>query len=295
MSYAMKIKICLTEEELGLRLAKRFSELSPGIQTEVCSKVKGEYDFVIKDRDLKDIFPVSEALDRMEDEYFKRTGKRLQRSNKGPRGLFLFTSGTGGSGLTAVAFTFARHIAGKLNEKVLFIDTDSWGPLDYLEAGSEGKPSSRELMYKIRTGSETDLSRYISRDRYGPEVITVKDPSKDELLGILEASDCRFGVISGRSIPIKGSARIEVVNEWDKRHPPRDPESDLRISNKGSMVPEDPESFISEGGRVKIDMSGDFALAVRKVFREVIDSYGYGRPEKSSPGGSKEGHDGGSR
>ena len=270
----------ISEESLALKLAKRLSELSSGIETDIGGRSGEEYDFVITDDDMIRILPVSEALDRMEGKYFNRTGKRLQRSNQGPRGLFIFTSGTGGSGLTSVSFTFARHMAGKLNKRVLYVDADSYDPPEYQEPVHNAPGNPRELVYLMKSGLRADLNDFVSKDRYGPDVISLMDPDREVLIGIIEDSGYEYVVVSGRNVQLKGNARIEVVNSMDRRRPQPDREADIRVFNKGTTIPQESESFIEEGSGVRIDMSGFFSLAVGTLFREVMDGYGYGRPEK---------------
>ncbi len=276
----MKIGIRLSNEALGLRLAKRIAELAPGTEA-VIGHSEGEFDLIIEDEDLKEIFPVSEALDRMEGEYFRRTGKRLQRSNKGPRGLFIFTSQTGGSGLTAVSFTFSRILSGKLNAKVIYMDLDSFGPLEYLEQVRGSRGSSAELMYLLKSGAEVRTDEYFAGDRYGPDVITLRDPDRETLLRILDDPRHEYAVISGKHVPLKADAVIEVVNERDRRRPAPYEKADLRVFNRGTGIPDDEASFTENGGQVRIDMSGDFAMALGKLMKEVTDGYGYGRTEKN--------------
>ncbi len=277
----MRISIRLADPGMAMKLAKRFAELAPGIETDTVNEDGGEYDFVITEDNLEAIFPVSEALNRMEGQYFKRTGKRLQRANKGPKGLFIFTSGTGGSGLTAVSLTFARIMAGKLNGRVLYISGDGYGQTDYLECVKVPERQSMELMYLLRTGADPVVGAYLSKDRYGPLAISLKDPDRETLLGIIEGSGCEYAVISGRKVPIDGNARIEVINAMDRRRPAPDPDADVTVYNRGQTIPRDEDSFTWDGQDVKISMSGDFALQVGKLFREGVDEYGYGRTWQS--------------
>ena len=276
----MRIWIRINEPELAMRLAKRLTELAPGIEVDTGKDGAGDYDFAINDSDQKAIFPVSEALDRMEGEYFRKTGKRLQRSNKGPKGLFIFTSSTGGSGLTSIALTFARHMAGKLNGRVLFVDVGDYGRVDYLEPIRDRDDRSRQLVYLIKAGLNYDVRDYLAKDRYGPEVIAVGDSEASTILTILEGSGCEYAVVAGRKMALNGTAGIEVVNTMDLRKSALDGEADVMVYNNGSTIPHNPESFINDGRTVRIDMSGDFAMAVRRLFKEVMDGYGYGRSQK---------------
>ena len=247
-------------------------------------------------------------LTRLKEQYLTRTGRRLCcAADEGPI-IIGVGSAAGGSGTTAAAVTLARILAGKLKGETALIFADGSGnPMIYIEKtnkdslGEDNRRTARELDYMLTHNIETEVSRYITGDRYGPlAAVSAAEPRLlDRLEGLynLEAAvldlgsggrtaDCHIyievaacGDLRAAAFEKKAAAgeaagnRILLLNKT------------AAINSKGRLfcLPNDPESFQykedpegkvgapdKNGERIEISMDGLYAAAMRQAAEEVV-------------------------
>lgn len=288
----IKVLLDINSRKLSDRLGERLCELSDRlmVSTEDGSAGTGEeFDFIIREEDLKDIFPVSALAERIALDYSIKEGKPFYGPEKGIRRAFFFSSPFGGRGASAVAFVFARLLQGKGREKVLFADTGSDG-LIYGEFTEEAEGREEELMYMIRKGRSPEPGRYLSRDYYGPRCICIRKEHLAEAAAYFcENSDITalVAVSDPAEGPYEESGVIRVLNIKDARYLTLDQEDAdhftvhnrdyiNRVNDRIVCISDDPLSFKTPGSGVRITMDGEFALGVEKLLKEVTDIDGYG-------------------
>lgn len=300
----MNVVLALGNRYHAGALARRLVELTDRIRIIYCeagdqkvNDIKEPF-FVVDDELAAACSSASALLERLRAVYTEKTGRRLcSADNKRPI-IIGAGSAAGGSGTTAAAVMLARLLAGKLKgETALVFAGGSGNPMIYLEG--EGYGSSRELDYVLRNNVETDIMKYVKRDRYGPlTVITSANPEividrMAEKIN-LEAAVIDFGS-SRRSCDChifmetasKEDRRAARFEEYAASHDAA-AGPDIFILNKAAAInrkgrlfciPLDRESFSfladsedpEAGCRIEIAMDGIFSAAMRQVAGEVIE------------------------
>jgi hypothetical protein len=276
--------------EFRKKLARRLCELSDRLMISLDEGEEdggNEYDFIIGDEMGKDIFPVSALLNKISAAYSIKEGKPFYGPEKGIRKAFFFTSPYGGSGTSSIAFTFARLLSGKMNEKVLFMDTGRDG-LIYGEFTRKAEGKREELLYRINKGRPVEAGRYLSEDYYGPQCISVNAGSfaqtaealsqNMDITSLVAVSEPEDGIFDEVHI-------IRVVDIKDARYLLMSDDEDVftvhnrdyinRVNGRIIYLADDPLSFKTPEGGVRISMDGEFAIGVEKLLREVTGYDGY--------------------
>lgn len=284
----LSIVIDLKDEKLASRLAKALASSSDKLDVGFKSKERKTGDLVISQKMEEDILPISGLMKIISDTYMKKTGKPLYSLKKGFRKLYSFTSPTGGSGLTSAAFVFSRLLAGKMNEKVLFIDVGRKGSFTSEESEISPLRNSRELEYLIKKGMKYSLEEHLTKDYYGVWVLKLEAMDEE----IFRSIDSRGGfdtiVVAGApEVIITEGIRIVILNSKDARSLDayygeegsivvRNREYINHISEDRVLIAEDGLSFKNPGSGVVISMDGDFAIGVDKLMRKAVSEYNYG-------------------
>ena len=286
----IKVNVDIGNRYLSEKLAERICELSENILVTVGKGTEGAeevFDIVIDDNYDGRIFPVSGLVDEILSSYSIKTGKPFYGPETAFRKVFYFTSPFGGSGTSSIALVFARHLSGRKNEKVLFVDTGRDG-LIYGEFIRENEGGYEELKYVIRKERPLDPGRYLSLDYYGPECIRTGREDMETVIGAI-ASQRPFTALVCVSDPpdgefIKGTV-IQVLDVKDARYlaAVRDEKGFTvhnrdyinRVNDRIISIADDPLSFKCPSDRVIISMDGEFALGTEKLMREVMREYEY--------------------
>ncbi len=307
----MNVVLKLSSRQHAEALAQRLVQLTDRIRITDCAAKdeKGcdnnEPCFVVDDQLAAACSSASALLNVLRVRYTEETGRRLCCAADAGPVIIGAGSAAGGSGTTAAAVTLARILAGRMDGEtvLIFADRNSDG-MRYLEntGGDNRAFSSRQLDYMLTHNIETDITKYICRDRYGPlAAVSAADPRL--LLDRLEpiypieaavldlgsrgrAADCHIdmetaacGDLRAADFEARAAAPDAAVNK-------------IFFLNKTAAagrrdrlfcLPEDPESFrmctltgrgsADSGigsGNIEIAMDGMFAAAVRKAADEVI-------------------------
>lgn len=321
----MNVEICLQNSDHADALARRLVQLTDRIRITVArdervgcagrgnEKLMPEEDkdnlLIVDDALAAACSSASQLLALLKERYKAKTGRRLCCAADGGPVIIGVGSAAGGSGTTAAAVTLARLLAGKLKgETALIFAAGSGNPMIYIEKTDkdslvEDNPrTARELDYMLTHDIETEVSRYITGDRYGPlAAISAAEPRLllERLEGLynLQAAvldlgsggrtaDCHLyievaacGDLRAAAFEKKAAAgeaagnRILLLNKT------------AAISRRGRLfcLPYDPESFhykeeteekggalIKNEDRIEISMDGLYAAAMRQAAEEVI-------------------------
>ena len=307
----MNVVLKLSSRQHAEYLARRLVQLTDRIRITDCAYVdekvcdNNEPCFVVDDRLAADCSSASALLNLLRARYTEETGRRLCcAADDGPV-IIGAGSAAGGSGTTAAAVTLARILAGRMDGEtvLIFADRNSDG-MRYLEdtGGNNGTFPSRQLDYMLTHNIETDITKYICRDRYGPlAAVSAADPrlllDRLEVLYPVEAAvldlgsrgraaDCHIYIETaacgdlraadfeaGAAAPDAAGNKIFFLNKT------------AASGRRGRLfcLPDDPESFRlctltgrgsadsgSGIGNIEIAMDGMFAAAVRKAADEVM-------------------------
>lgn len=267
------------------KLAYRLSEMTDRMKIDL-EGTEEDYDVVIDDSCEKEILPVSALLRQIITAYTEKTGNPFYERENGLKRVFRFSSRFGGSGLSSVAFSFARILCGKTGQRTLFVD---YGPEGRFIAGeyiSLPEGSVRELEYMVREKRLGDPFRYLSEDHYGPFVICIERNDPESIMRVAEKGGFRQIVICGNAeeeLMPGEEVRIAVVNMKDIRYADLNgvPEGyDYLVKNRDYInsvsgntvaIADDAVSFKLIDKNVRISMSGDFGIGVDKLVRMVTE------------------------
>ena len=283
----ISVRIDTGDTEFDLRLGRRLTELYEGFRISFGER-KGDFeaDIVIDENINVNLLPVSGLVSYLSDKFMETTGKAFYRPKNGLKKHYFFSSPQGGSGLSSVAFVFARQITIREGEKVLYIDCGSDGSFLSLE-GSDPARSQDELLFMIRSGREYVLNDFTSMDHYGVQVLVLRELDNNILNSIELKAEADSIVISRReAMEDKDFRHIRVLNARDSRMT-----DDMRLEDgeyisvinreyvnredgNRLLLADDGLSFKNPDGRVRISMDGDFAYGVEKLWRKVNETYG---------------------
>ena len=319
MNGYMDVEICLQNSDHADALARRLVQLTDRIRITVACEERAECAgrgngelmpkedkdnlLIVDDALAAACSSASQLLALLKERYKAKTGRRLCCAADGGPVIIGVGSAAGGSGTTAAAVTLARILAGKLKGETALIFADGSGnPMIYIEKtdkdslGEDNRRTARELDYMLTHNIETEVSRYITGDRYGPlAAVSAAEPL--EGLYNLEAAvldlgsgsrtaDCHIyievaacGDLRAAAFEKKAAAgeaagnRILLLNKT------------AAINSKGRLfcLPHDPESFQykedpegkggasdKNGERIEISMDGLYAAAMRQAAEEVV-------------------------
>ena len=283
----ISVRIDTGDREFDLRLGRRLTELYEGFRISFGEPEDNtEADIVIDENMDVSLLPISKLLSYLSDKFMETTGKTFYRPKNGLKKHYFFSSPQGGSGLSSVAFVFARHIAIREGEKVLYIDCGCDGSFLSFE-GSEPSRSQDELLFLIRSGREYVLNDFISMDHYGVQVLVLRELDNNILSSIELTAEADSIVISRReAMEDKDFRYFRVLNVRDSRMTDEmrledgeyisviNREYVNREDGNRLLVADDGLSFKNPDGRVRISMDGDFAYGVEKLWRKVNETYG---------------------
>ena len=325
MNGYMNVEIRLQNSDHADALARRLVQMTDRIRITVFSEERVDYArrgngelmpkedkdnlLIVDDALAAACSSASQLLALLKERYKAKTGRRLCCAADGGPVIIGVGSAAGGSGTTAAAVTLARILAGKLKGETALIFADGSGnPMIYIEKtdkdslGADNRRTARELDYMLTHNIETEVSRYITGDRYGPlAAVSAAEPRLllDRLEGLynLEAAvldlgsggrtaDCHIyievaacGDLRAAAFEKKAAAgeaagnRILLLNKT------------AAINSKGRLfcLPNDPESFQykedpeGKGGApdkngeiIEISMDGLYAAAMRQAAEEVV-------------------------
>ena len=280
-----RILLDLGDKRLEEKMARRLAGTSGSLEIVIGTDFSEEADLVIDRSSFGDYLPVSKGFPIIADKYMKKTGKPLCKPEKGFVKLFRFTSPTGGSGLSSLALTFARLMAGKAGDKVLLIDIGRDGSFIYAETDRPPVKNIRELEYRAEAGLEFLLNDYLVRDHYGVDIYTAEniDPM---IFSLMERSGAYDTIVTAglSGLAREGGMDLVVINTKDSRMCDHRPEGDVIIHNRDYinniyedrvLIAEDGLSFKNPSGKVIIAMDGDLAYGVEKLMRKVVNEYEY--------------------
>ena len=282
----IKVLISLSDRQFGEELAFRLSGLSDKLSIDM--EDKGEYDYVIDDR-TEEILPVSALLDRIIGSYMEMSGKPFYGPEKGMKKAFLFTSPEGGSGLSSVAFSFARTLSGVYGQKILYADI---GPEGRFLAGEYTEPAQgniRELEYLIKNNGLRYPMKYLSKDHFGPFVICMEKYNAGIIRNIAEAGGFGRLVVAGAAGDFdycEENVHIQVINMKDVRSSGLESgSSDFIVRNREYInsvsgneisIADDSLSFKFMNGIIRISLSGEFGIGIEKLTKEITGDDGSG-------------------
>lgn len=306
MDSYINVVLCLENKHHAAALARRLVQLTDkihitiaGDEPESClewAKKENNRDdnmLIVDDELAAACSSASALLEVLKERYRAKTGRRLCCAADGGPVIIGVGSAAGGSGTTAAAVTLARILAGKLSgETALIFSGGSGNPLDYLENIETCDPkATRELDYVLTHNMETDIMKYVTKDRYGPlAAVFAADPRL--LLERLQAicnveaavldlgsggrtADCHIYIETAAC----GDLRAAAFEERAAAIPAA--ENRILLLNKTSAInrkgmlfclPLDSESFRrvqDTGSRIEIAMDGLFSAAMRQAAEEV--------------------------
>lgn len=302
----MNVVLCLENSQHADALARRLVQLTDRIRISIAcggrqnnldcaggEKIEDGNMLIVDDELAAACSSASALLEELKERYRAKTGRRLCCTADGGPVIIGVGSAAGGSGTTAAAVTLARILAGKISgETALIFSGGSGNPLDYLENIENcGHKATRELDYILTHNVETDIMKYIIKDRYGPlAAVSNTNPRLllDRLEGIynLEAAVLDLGS-GGRTADCHiyietaacGDLRAAAFEEKAAAIPAA--ENRILLLNKTAAInrngmlfclPLDSESFRrvqGTGSRIEIAMDGIFSAAMRQVAEEV--------------------------
>ena len=278
----IKVLIDLKDRQFGEKLACRLSCMSDKLSIDL--ENRGEYDCIIDDR-TGEILPVSELLEHIIASYTEVTGKSFYAAENRLKKAFLFSSPEGGSGLSSVAFSFARRLAGSTGQKTLYADVGPYGRFSAGEYTVPARGDVRELEYLIRNNRLSDPMKYLSKDHFGPFVILTESEDLEMIMKLADAGNFTQIVLSS---PGKTAAapddiiNISLINAKDVRTAEitdvpegfgyllKNRDYANRVSGNIISIADDDLSFKLIDGSLSISMSGEFGIGIEKLVRTVI-------------------------
>ncbi|MGN1333994.1 MAG: hypothetical protein ACI4U1_02665 [Anaerovoracaceae bacterium] len=305
----MKVVICLNNISHANALAKRLVELTDKISISIARwdgtpRKRAELGddnngVIVVDDDLAAACSnASILMDVLKEQFRAKTGGRLCCAADEKPVVIGVGSAAGGSGTTAAAVTMARILAGRLKGETALIFAGGTGnPMIYIEdAGKEGLAKSslktaRELDYMLVHNIETDISRYITGDRYGPlTAVSAAEPrlllEKLESLCAPEAAVLDLGSRDPAAychiyVELASCGDLRAADFEKKAAACETADSRLFFLNRTAAIsnrdrffclPQDAESFRfdNERGQIEIAMDGLYAAAIRKAADEII-------------------------
>ncbi len=284
----INVLISLSDRQLGSELAMRLSRISDMLSIDM--ERKGEYDYVIDDR-TENILPVSALLDRIIESYTEKTGKSFYGHERGLKKAFLFSSPHGGSGLSSVAFSFARTISGQTGQKTLYADIGPEGRFCAGEYTDHASGNVRELEYMIKHKGLRYPMNYLSKDHFGPFVICFEKYDEEVISYIAETGGFSRLVVAGAAEGFENfceTVRTEVINVKDVRSAEMVSDavkSDYIVRNRDYInsvagnvisIADDSLSFKYMDGRLRISLSGEFGIGIDKLAKEMTEDDGSG-------------------
>ena len=305
----MNVVLKLSNRQHAEDLARRLVQLTDRIRitdSAAMDKTAGDEKipyFEIDDSMAAACSSASALLNVIRARYTEETGRRLCCAADAGPVIIGAGSAAGGSGTTAAAVTLARILAGRMDgETVLIFAHRNSDGMRYLEniGGDKRVFSSRQLDYMLTHDIETDITKYICRDRYGPlAAVSAADPrlllDRLEVLYPVEAAVLDLGS-RGRAadchiyIETAACGDLRAADFETRAAAPDAAGNKIFFLNKTAAsgrqgrlfcLPEDCESFRSGAdrsmedrgtgiGTIEIAMDGLFAAAVRKAADEVI-------------------------
>ena len=280
----INILISLDDRHLGEKLAFRLSEISDRLKIDLEDEGL-KYDYVIDDDTAEEILPVSSLFGRITETYMNKAGKPFYEPEMRLKTFFRFTSQFGGSGLSSVAFSFARTICGRTGKKTLYVDSGPEGRFLAGEYTSLPKGSIRELKYLIKAERLGDPLRYLSKDHFGPFVILTESEDLEMIMKLADSGNFTQIVLSS---PGKTAAapddiiNISLINAKDVRTAEitdvpegfgyllKNRDYANRVSGNIISIADDDLSFKLIDGSLRISMSGEFGIGIEKLVRTVI-------------------------
>ncbi|MBO5995229.1 MAG: hypothetical protein J6Q41_06930 [Firmicutes bacterium] len=283
----ISVRIDTGDGDFDRRLGRRLCELYEGFSISFGKRKEDrEADIVIDESLDFSLLPVSELLSNLSDQFTKITGKAFYRPKNGLKKLYFFSSPQGGSGLSSVAFVFARQLAMREGEKVLYIDCGDPGSFPSMET-SDRYRSQEELIFLIRSGRDYKLKDFTSMDHYGVEVLIIRELDIGLLRSLELKAEADSIVISKReALEDTDMISIKVYNARDSRMTDEmrlEDGKEIKVINReyvnredGNrvLIADDSLSFKNPDGRVRIAMDGDFAYGVEKLLGKVKETYG---------------------
>ena len=284
----IRILIGLSDRQLGSELAWRLSESSDLLSIDM--EGHGEYDYIIDDN-TRDILPVSALLNRIIESYTEATGKPFYGPDRGLKKAFLFSSPCGGSGLSSVAFSFARVLCGRTGQKTLYADIGLSGRFCAGEYTEYARGTVSELEYIIKNSGLRYPMNYLSRDHFGPFVICMERDDPDLISSIAEAGGFGRLVVAGTSGEFdrfEEKITMAEINMKDVRSAGADiipGQYDFIVHNRDYInsvsgneitIADDPLSFKCIDGGLRISLSGEFGIGIDKLVKETAGDGGQG-------------------
>lgn len=280
----IKVLISLSDMDFSEKLAYRLSETSDRLSIDL---IEGpdEYDIVIDDGFKDELLPVSVLKGTILRSYTEKTGKLLYEPQKGLKRVIQFVSPYGGSGLSSIAFSFARVISGRTGLKTLYVDEGIEGRFISGEYTETQRGSLNELKYLVKEKRLADPMRYLSGDHFGPFVICMEKADAEIITDLANAGGFQQVVISGpekREIAAEDPVNIYVINTGDVRSAEISevPEGyDFMVRNRDYInnvsgniiaIAEDGISFKLIDGVMRVSLSGEFGIGIEKLVRAVI-------------------------
>lgn len=305
----MNVEICLQNSDHADALARRLVQLTDRIRITVArdervgcagrgnEELMPEEDkdnlLIVDDALAAACSSASQLLALLKERYKAKTGRRLCCAADGGPVIIGVGSAAGGSGTTAAAVTLARILAGKLSgETALIFSGGSGNPLDYLENIEKcDHKTTRELDYMLTHNIETDIMKYIIKDRYGP-LAAVSNTDPRLLLERLQAicnveaavldlgsggrtADCHIYIETAACGDLRAAAfeeRAAAIPAAENRILLLNKTAAINREGRLFCLPLDSESFRrvqGTGSRIEIAMDGIFTAAMRQAAEEV--------------------------
>lgn len=285
----IRVLLNISDNIIREKISKRLGELTGGLEI----IERGSFrdmdgpDVTVGEGD--EILPVSALLEHLITSYTSMTGESFLTKNRGLKRVFIFRTYTGGSGLTAVSFVFARIICGNHGVRVLYADAGKEEPLIYGEFLSSPEGNLSELRYLSDKGRAADPGRYLYKDFYGPCCISLKKEDMRLAEKLFGEGDFDVLVLSGISPgdkTIEGK-EITVFNVKDSRslvyleNPGsegtivKNREYINRIGENEIFISDDDLSFVVKPDCVRISMSGDLAVGIGKMAEILWEEDGF--------------------
>ena len=302
----MNVVLCLENSQHADALARRLVQLTDRIHITIAAEEPesgsewakkenfGDDNMLIVNDELAAACSSASALlEVLKERYMAKTGRRLCCAADGGPVIIGVGSAAGGSGTTAAAVTLARILAGKLSgETALIFSGGSGNTLDYLENIEKcDHKTTRELDYMLTHNIETDIMKYIIKDRYGP-LAAVSAAAPRLLLERLQAicnveaavldlgsggrtADCHIYIETAACGDLRAAAfeeRAAAIPAAENRILLLNKTAAINREGRLFCLPLDSESFRrvqGTGSRIEIAMDGIFTAAMRQAAEEV--------------------------
>lgn len=232
--------------------------------------------------------PVRQVLKYIVASYEEKTGHFIGTNIDEKMKTYGFFSLWGGCGTTAVAVTFAKHLAASKSGRILFISRDA-DCLTYSNCISIPIKPYAQLEYSIRQRRPFSLENYMYEDEYGLNYI-ISPIGEDNILREIEKTNkfqhavVDYGKIQSKTMSHESIAEycetiFCVAKEDDLR-------CEIEAADVGSFIiyncskicghsrdcyllPADSRSFYLTDQGIKIDLFGGFGSAVKKIVRDA--------------------------